>query len=157
LSFTLLQTPLGGWERQLTLLREANVAGVTMHGQVAARAVGLLLGLECSLHPLLTNSVYHEVAGLPLAERVVRMADPAFKARVLPAAGETRGRARVLQDFDHISELGAPPDYEPQPSSSIAERARAAGQEPFDLAYDLLLSDAGRGLLYRPVLNYDDG
>ncbi len=33
----------------------ANAAGVTMRGQVAPRAVGLLLGLECTLHPLLTN------------------------------------------------------------------------------------------------------
>jgi N-acyl-D-aspartate/D-glutamate deacylase len=54
-------------------------------------------------------------------------------------------------------ELADPPDYEPEPSSSIAERARAAGRAPFDLAYDLLLADEGRGLLYRPVLNYDDG
>jgi N-acyl-D-aspartate/D-glutamate deacylase len=157
LSFTLLQTPIGGWERQLALLEEANAAGVTMRGQVAARAVGLLLGLECTLHPLLANAVYHDVAALPLRERVARMADAGFKARVLAAAGEMGGRARILQDFEHMYELRDPPDYEPAPSSSIAERARATGRQPIDLAYDLLLADDGRGLLYRPVLNYDDG
>jgi N-acyl-D-aspartate/D-glutamate deacylase len=157
LSFTLLQTPLGGWERELELLEEANTAGVTMRGQVAARAVGLLLGLECSLHPLLTNHVYQEVGRLPLAERVIRMADPAFRDRALAAAGEASGRARILQDFEHMYELGDPPQYEPRPSSSIAARAQAEGREPMDLAYDVLLSDEGRGLLYRPVLNYDDG
>jgi N-acyl-D-aspartate/D-glutamate deacylase len=157
LSFTLLQTPLGGWEQQLRLLEEANAAGVTMRGQVAARAVGLLLGLECTLHPLLTNAVYHEVAGLPLTERVARMSDPQLRRRVLDAAHESSGRARILQDFDHMYELGDPPDYEPPPPSSVAARARAADREPLDLAYDLLLADEGRGLLYRPVLNYDDG
>jgi N-acyl-D-aspartate/D-glutamate deacylase len=157
LSFTLLQTPLGGWERQLTLLEEANAAGVTMRGQVAARAVGLLLGLECTLHPLLTNPAYREVAELPLAERVARMADPQLKRRVLAAAHESSGRARILHDFEHMYELGDPPDYEPRPSSSVAARARAAGRDPLDLAYDILVSDEGRGLLYRPVLNYNDG
>ena len=55
------------------------------------------------------------------------------------------------------SRLGDPPDYEPQTPASISERARREGRDPLNLAYDLLLADEGRGMLYRPVLNYEDG
>src|SRR5262249_52278304 len=78
LSFSLLQTRLDSWRRLLELLDEANADGVRMRAQVAPRAVGLILGLECTLHPLLTNPVYRDIASLPLAERVAVMSDPAF-------------------------------------------------------------------------------
>ena len=159
LSFTLLQTKRDSWRRQLELLAEANAAGVTMRAQVAPRAVGLLLGLECTLHPLLANPVYREIAALPLAERVAVMSEPEFRARVKEAdeAARSGPGGRMLGGFDHMFELGDPPDYEPQPDASIEARARRDGRDPFDLAYDILLADGGRGFLYRPVLNYDDG
>jgi N-acyl-D-aspartate/D-glutamate deacylase len=158
LSFTLLAHRRDVWRRQLELLDEANAAGVTMRGQVAPRAVGLLLGLECTLHPLMANPVYREVAGKSLTERVAALADPLFKARVFDAETATDSRAgNVLQGFGEMFELGDPPDYEPQPSASIGERARREGRAPLDLAYDLMLADGGLGMLYRPILNYEDG
>jgi N-acyl-D-aspartate/D-glutamate deacylase len=159
LSFTLLQTKRDSWRRQLELLDEANAADVPMRAQVAPRAVGLLLGLECTLHPLLTNEVYREIAALPLAERVATLSDPAFRARVIEEDHADRGKrgGRMLGGFDHMFELDDPPDYEPQPSSSIEARARREGRDPFELAYDIMLRDGGHGFLYRPVLNYDDG
>ena len=132
-----------------------------MTAQVAPRPVGLLLGLQCTLHPLLTNPVYREIADLPLAERVAIMRDPAFKERVLAADAAQRDDAklggRVIQAFDRMFELGDPPDYEPDAASSIAARAERAGRDPLDLAYDLLLEDDGRAMLYVPFLNYGDG
>jgi len=159
LSFTLLQTKRDSWRRQLALLADANAAGVTMRGQVAPRAVGLLLGLECTLHPLLTNHVYRDIAALPLAQRVAVMSDPEFKAKVLAAdaAERTNRGGRLLGGFDQMYELGDPPDYEPDPSSSIDARARREQRDPLDLAYDIMCKDDGRGFLYRPVLNYDGG
>lgn len=159
LSFTLLQTKRDSWRRQLALLASANAAGVTMRGQVAPRAVGLLLGLECTLHPLLTNRVYRDIAALPLAKRIAVMSDPQFKAKVLAADGAepTSSGGRLLGGFDHMYELGDPPDYEPDPSSSIEARARREQRDPLGLAYDIMCKDDGRGFLYRPVLNYDDG
>ena len=160
LSFTLLQARGDSWRRQLELLTAANAAGVVMTGQVAPRAVGLLLGLQCTLHPFLTNSVYRDVAGLPLAERVVILRDPGFKARVVAEAvarRDDRGPGRILGAFDRMFELADPPDYEPGPAASVASRAQREGRDPVDLAYDLLLADDGRAFLYLPILNYDDG
>jgi N-acyl-D-aspartate/D-glutamate deacylase len=155
LSFSLVQVRGDGWRRQLELLGAANRDGVEMRAQVAPRAVGLLLGLECTLHPLLANPVYREIVALPLAERVTTMRDPAFKARVLEAEGG-RGH-RLLQGFERMSVVGDVPNYEPQADDSVAALARGLGREPIDVAYDLLLEDDGHGLLYVPLLNYGDG
>ena len=159
-SFSLVQVRGDAYRRQLDLLTEANAAGIVMRGQVAPRPVGLMLGLECTLHPLLTNRVYREISQLPLAARVAAMSDPQFKARVLDADASQQGSkpgGRIIDEFGRMFELGDPPDYEPDPASSIAARAERAGRSGLDFAYDLLLADEGRSILYLPFLNYADG
>ncbi len=153
LSFSLLQVRGDTWRGLLERLARANADGVKMTGQVAPRPVGLVLGLECTLHPLLTNTVYREIADRPLGERVTALSDPAFRQRVLDAARPDG----LLQSFGNIFELGDPPDYEPTPETSLAARAEREGRAALDLAYDLLLADGGHGLLYLPLLNYADG
>ena len=156
LSFSLVQVAGDAWRRQLELLTQANAEGVEMRAQVAPRAVGLLLGLDCTLHPLLANPVLREIAGRPLAERVAQMSDPTFRDRVLEVERRS-DRPRLIGDLDRLFELGDPPDYEPDPATSIARRAASTGVDPLELAYDLLLGDGGRAFLYLPLLNYDDG
>ncbi|MDQ1535032.1 MAG: hypothetical protein QOF28_2793 [Actinomycetota bacterium] len=161
LSFSLVQVRGDSWRRPLELLSSANADGVKMTAQVAPRAVGLMLGLQCTLHPLLTNPVYREIAASPLAVRVGVMADPNFKEQVLAADASQRDDSklggRLIQAFQRMFELGDPPDYEPEAASSIAARAQREGRTALDLAYDVLLRDGGRAFLYLPSLNYADG
>jgi len=160
LSFSLLQVRAGdGYRRQLELLTIANAEGVTMAAQVAPRAVGLVMGLQCTLHPFLSNPVFGEVAGLALAEQVAILSDPSFKERVLAADADRRGNGprRGLEDMTIVFELGDPPDYEPSPDTCVARRAGRDGIDPMELAYDLMLADGGTAFLYLPVLNYGDG
>ncbi len=164
LSFSLVQVQGDTWRRQLELLDAANADGVAMRAQVAPRAVGLLLGLQCTLHPFLTNPVVRTIADRPLAERVAAMAEPAFRERALAAERDRRaerdrqgGPGRLIHALDRMYELGDPPDYEPDPATSIASRAERTGRDPLDLAYDLLLADGGRAFLYLPLFNYADG
>jgi N-acyl-D-aspartate/D-glutamate deacylase len=162
MSFSLLQTGRrGSWRRQLELLAEANAAGVPMTAQVAPRAVGLLLGLQCTLHPFLANPVFREIAGLPLDRQVAAMADPSFRERLVGAArarrDDDRRGGRLLDGFADMYELGDPPDYEPDPATSLAARAERDGSDPVDLAYDLVTADGGRTFLYVPLFNYADG
>jgi N-acyl-D-aspartate/D-glutamate deacylase len=141
-------------ERLLELLERANAEGVPMRGQASARAIGILLGLQCTLHPFLGNPAMAEVAAAPPAEQARAMADPAFRARVLEHASRAPG---MLGAWDRMYELGDPPEYEPDPSTSIAARAAREGREPADLAYDLVAGDEGRTLLYMPIINWLDG
>jgi N-acyl-D-aspartate/D-glutamate deacylase len=161
LSFSLVQTRGDAWRHQLALLSDATAAGVEMRAQVAPRAVGLLLGLQCTLHPLLTNPVYREIAALPLAERVAFLERDDVKARVLDADADAGPGAalggRLLHAFGRMFELADPPDYEPDPAMSVAARAAREGRSALDLAYDLLLADGGRAMLYLPSLNWADG
>jgi N-acyl-D-aspartate/D-glutamate deacylase len=158
LSFSLAWGRDGGWRRPLELLSEARADGVQMSAQVPARAVGLLLGLQCTLHPLLVNPVFGRFAHLALDEQVRALSEPGIKEEALAAharSHEQRPSRSPILRFDQMFELADPPDYEPHLSTSIAARAQREGRAPIDLAYDLLLADGGRSFLYMPTLSWD--
>jgi N-acyl-D-aspartate/D-glutamate deacylase len=154
LSISLLQAAPGdGYQSKLALLDAAHAEGLTMRAQVAARAVGILLGLQGSVNPLARTITFQSVAGLPLAEQARQLSAPERREALL----EELRTARQLFPLDRVFELGSPPEYEPGPDDSVAARAARAGVAPEDLYVDLLLADEGRALLYLPFLNYFDG
>jgi N-acyl-D-aspartate/D-glutamate deacylase len=142
----------------LALIAQSTADGLPIKAQVCGRAVGVVLGLETTLHPFTTHPAYRAIAQLPLAERCARLADPELRARLLDDPRETHGfSAAVLRNWSKMFELTAVPDYEPRADASIAARAQALGVPPAALALDVLLARGGRGLLYVPHLNYADG
>ncbi|HEY1741278.1 MAG TPA: amidohydrolase family protein, partial [Acidimicrobiia bacterium] len=154
LSFSLVQSSPGArYCGQLELLDRAHAEGLAMRAQVAPRAVGVLVGLEGSVNPLRRLSAYADVAALPLDERARRLCEPATRAGLV---AELRA-AGVRLPLDRLFVLGDPPDYEPDPNTSIAARAERDGADPLDLLAEFLLADHGRALLYMPFLNYFDG
>jgi N-acyl-D-aspartate/D-glutamate deacylase len=163
LSVSLIQTHYDptGYRTVLKRIAAANAAGLPVRAQVAARAVGLVMGLELTLHPFMTNPLWREVAYLPLAGQVARLSQPGVKAAVLAAQTEEKNSAliggRLINKFGLMYELTDPPQYEPDPRDSIAARAERAGRDAASLAYDLLLADGGHGLLYVMTANFDDG
>ena len=158
LSFTLVEGPAypEGWRTLLKLVEAANAAGVRLKGQVAARAVGLTFGLDLSFNPFSFRPGYREIAHLPLAERVARMRDPQLRARILAEADENPDRSigGMGRMVEQMFRLGDPPDYEPPPRQRFSSRAAALGVSADAVAYDELLGDEGRALLYLPVANY---
>ncbi len=148
------------WRRVLDRIQDARARGIDLTAQVAIRPVSLLLGLQSSMHPFITCPTYRrELASLPLAERVERMRDPEMRATLIEEhASRTRGMSGVVaQSFHKMFPLGDPPDYEPAPEHSIEARARAAGIEPVEMAYDQLLVRDGKELMLFPLANYTDG
>ena len=138
----------------------ANADGLTMTGQVAPRAVGLILGLECTLNPFLTNPVYREIADRPLTERVAALRHPDVRRRLLTRATEqSRDKlgANLISRFELLFEMADEPDYEPALDTSIAAVAAQRGTTPEEVALDAMLADDGHGLIYLPFLNYVDG
>jgi N-acyl-D-aspartate/D-glutamate deacylase len=59
--------------------------------------------------------------------------------------------------FDRLFRLNDPPNYEPTADDSIAAEATRRGLRPEEVAYEAMLEDGGRALLYSPFLNYTDG
>ena len=160
LSVSLAQAEMApdAWKRLLGWVEETAESGLPMRAQVAGRPVGLMLGLDATLNPFIAHPSFREIADLGLAEKVARLKDPAVRARMLdeaPASDNPFMQA-VLQNFEKMFVLGDPPDYEQDPSRSLGAQARARGIAPEALAYDLMLEDDGRAMLYFPFLNYAD-
>ncbi|NPU12122.1 amidohydrolase family protein [Bradyrhizobium sp. 83002] len=146
------------WRQTLAEINAAAARGLSVTAQIAARPVGLLLGLELSRNPLQTHPSYQAIAHLPLAERVTRMRDPQLRAAILSEqASATDDPLFFKPNYDKMYLLGDPPDYEQPPERSLGSQARARGCRPEELAYDAMLTDGGRGMLYVPFLNYSDG
>ncbi|WP_315759424.1 MULTISPECIES: N-acyl-D-amino-acid deacylase family protein [unclassified Bradyrhizobium] len=146
------------WRQTLAEINAAAARGLSVTAQIAARPVGLLLGLELSRNPLQTHPSYQAIAHLPLAERVARMRDSELRAAILgEQASATDDPLFFKPNYDKMYLLGDPPDYEQPPERSLGAQARARGCRPEELAYDAMLTDNGRGMLYVPFLNYSDG
>jgi N-acyl-D-aspartate/D-glutamate deacylase len=162
-SVSLVQFPLkpGAYREVLAQLAAANDAGLVIRAQVAARAVGLLMGLQCTLHPFMTNPVWQRLAGLAVAEQAQAMRDPEIRAAMLASQTGERNRnligGRLIYKYELMYELTDPPVYEPDPRDCIAARAARDGREPADLAYDIMTGDEGRGMLYVVSANYVSG
>jgi N-acyl-D-aspartate/D-glutamate deacylase len=161
LSFSLVQFPREPERHRELLARidRAQAAGLRIKAQVAARAVGLILGLENTLNPFMTNPVWRrQLAELTPPEQAARMREPDLRARIVEAHTGEKDRGRLggtlIQRFDLMYELADPPDYEPRREDSVAARAERAGRQPVELAYDIV---AAGGLLYLPSLNYAHG
>ncbi len=124
--------------------------------QVAGRPAGLLLGLETSLHPFQQHPTMLRLADLPLPQRVAELRRPEVKSAILAEQTGFTGRFNhdVAHGFHKMYPLGTDPDYEPDPSDCVAARADRAGRDPYELAYDLLLQDEGRALLFFPLTDF---
>ncbi|KYK46509.1 amidohydrolase [Bradyrhizobium liaoningense] len=146
------------WRQTLDEINAAARRGLSVTAQIAARPVGLLLGLELSRNPFQTHPSYRAIAHLPLQERLARLHQPDVRKAILSeTATATDDPLFFRPDYDKMFLLGDPPDYEQPPENALGAQARRHGRQPEELAYDAMLSDEGRGMLYVPFLNYSDG
>jgi N-acyl-D-aspartate/D-glutamate deacylase len=157
LSVSLMQSHVtpDTWRETLSRIEVANAQGLVMRAQVGARGIGVVLGLSCRLHPFAACPSFAPLRDLAPAEISRRMVDPELRARVL--AESAAMPPNLLIRYDTMFELADPPDYEPEPSTSITARAARQGRPPAELAWELLMAGDGRALLYAPVMNYSAG
>ena len=142
-----------GWRRLLDAIAEANSDGMDVTAQVAARPVGLLLGLQTSVNPLGGSPTARALAGRPLREQLAELRRTEVRDAVLAEMAQARSVFR----FDRLFPLTDPPNYEPSFDDSVAAAAGRAGVEPEAFVYDYVLGDDGSAMLYVPFLNYSDG
>ena len=141
----------------LAEIARANEGGGKVYAQVSGRTAGLLLCLDGTLHPFQAKPSFRALLGLPREERIARMKDPAVREAIITEESGGRGGEMAdlfLRGWHKMFRLGDPPNYEPDRSECFAERAKAEGRRPEDIAYDTLLEFDGHGLIYFPLLNY---
>lgn len=144
------------WRDALARLEQFNREGLQVRAQVGGRPVGVLMGLDLTLHPFVLHPSYAAIAGLPRAERLARLADPKFRAVLLaeePGQGVVFDRA-LLTRFEEMFLLEGEPDYEQTADQSVAAIARRRGITPQELALEHMLEQDGTRLLLTPMANY---
>ena len=162
LSFSLLQMATGdehGWSQYLQALEQANADGLKIKGQVYPRPVGLLFGLDLSFHPFSLHPSFRPLAELSLADKVAALRDPALRAQLLSEKPtDTNPFFQAIVEASTATYLmGEPPVYNPAPSDRLDRIATREGRTAAEVAYDLLLENDGRNILFLPGANFRDG
>ena len=163
LCFTLTQSTRHPkrWREVLDRVNAANaIDGVTIRPQVLPRPLGMLLGHELSLNPFrMCPSYAREIAPLPQALKLERLRNSAMRARLIRESPLEPKQIlyRLGRTFERMFEIGDTINYEPALSESIAARARRAGVDPLELAYDLMLERDGTAMLFLAASNYANG
>ena len=152
------------WRELYDLTDAANAAGAQLVPMTINRPGGLLLSWE-TFHPFVDRPSYLEVAGLPLAQRLRALRDPARRQRILEEPTQTpmlKHAATIV-----MSSLGstfAPNTQclaEPDPANSLARRIEHTGATPLEGLYDALCDAAeqaeGPGFLNVFMGNYAEG
>jgi len=133
--------------------------GADLWPQVAGRGFGLLSGHFTTYCLLDQIPAYQELKdrGLSADELVTALRTPEVRGAIESWQPDPATAERMVQAFVTTFILGDPPEYEPGPERSLAGIAAATGRPALSVAYDAMLEDDGRGLLYVPILNYSDG
>jgi N-acyl-D-aspartate/D-glutamate deacylase len=161
LSYSLLQHDFmpHRWKEVLRRTDLARLGGLDIKAQVACRAIGMIHGLECSMHPFFMTASYKAIAHLDLTDRVRELQQPSLRARILAEAAvplDNRRLESITQHFHKYFPIHAHANYEPSVEDSIAGIAQSRGVSAAELAYDMLLQDEGRQKFYFPLYNYTD-
>jgi N-acyl-D-aspartate/D-glutamate deacylase len=145
------------WRDITGWIADANRSGVPMLGQVLTRPTGIILGFEISQNPFLGRPSYDAIADLPFEQKIAALRQPETRAAILSEETDNDSLRRRVRRWDRMFPMTDPPNYEPPPEDSIEAQAMRMGRDPAGLAYDLLLENNGRTLLYRPLSNYSYG
>ena len=176
---TVLQTS-GDAVKTILFCEEQFLKGKNVRPQFPGRNVGMMFGLESSLHPFIGHPSYRDIAELPLVERVKIMKDPAFKEKLLNETpnfateiektmneqGSTKSSEEIkeaanlglklISNYDTQFILGDPPNYEPGKEDSIAALAASKGTSELEIIYDEFLKNEGANMVYACFTPYDN-
>jgi len=148
------------WRETLAQIHAARKDGLNVTGQIGSRSIGMLMGLETSMHPFAIRAAWQEVADLTPAERLARLRDDEhLRQRLIndqPARDDMI--AQIIEGaLSKTFRLAEPLDYEPAPDASLVAQAKQRGMHPLALALEWMLEDDGKGMMLYPFENYADG
>jgi N-acyl-D-aspartate/D-glutamate deacylase len=144
------------WREIADACGAARAQGHDMYGQVVGRPVGVIFGLELSQHPFHGCASFDAFAHLPHAERVQKMMEPETRAAIIAQAQlpPESGPYLPTRQFHLYYAMGEKPNYAPPESERFDHLAASRGISMAEVAYDVLMSENGWGLIYWPARNY---
>lgn len=146
------------WREDLRLLEQAQADGLNILAQVSGRPVGILESWSATVNPFMLCPTWGLIGQLPEHERLEELARPDVRAALtteVPAVWSDF-IASITRSWDKLYPFSGEADYEPDPAATCAGLAAARGVEPAEVAYDQMMSENGRGLLYYPLFNYSN-
>ena len=176
---TFLQTS-GDAVKTILFAEEQFLKGKNIRPQFPGRNVGLMFGLESSLHPFIQYPAYKEIADLPLDQKFEVMKDPDFKKKLLSQQPDFKSeieiqlaknpnnktREEIAKDVELPTKLtsnyetqfilGTPPNYEPGKEDSIAAIATNRGISELEVMYDEMIKNNGTNLIYAAFTPYEN-
>lgn len=176
---TFLQTS-GDAVKTILFAEEQFLKGKNIRPQFPGRNVGLMFGLESSLHPFIQYPAYKEIADLPLDQKFKVMKDPDFKKKLLSQQPDFKSeieiqlaknpnnktREEIAKDVELPTKLtsnyetqfilGTPPNYEPGKEDSIAAIATNRGISELEVMYDEMIKNNGTNLIYAAFTPYEN-
>jgi N-acyl-D-aspartate/D-glutamate deacylase len=151
------------WQRLMSGVHAARRQGAPVTAQIAGRPVGVMLGVDTNLNPFSIRPSWQELLRLPPEQRLTRMQDPAFRAKLLSEQHSPELLKRLSQfrqfittSWDRMFPMGDPPNYEPHPDESIGAMSKRSNRTPDEIAYDYLAAGADK-FLYFPIVGYNGG
>ncbi len=145
------------WRNVLAMLEQTNAEDGMATAQIMPRPIGLIAGLELTVHPFVLCPSWAKIADLPIDEQVKAMRDPELRSALITEDFEKGHPFNALaRDWDWLFPLDDPPDYAPPREMSMAGQAAAKGCTPQEIAYDRILKTNGRGLFLAALGNYEN-
>ncbi len=176
---TFLQTN-GDAVKTILFSEEQFLKGKNIRPQFPGRNVGLMFGLESSLHPFIQYPAYKEIADLPLDQKFEIMKDPNFKNKLLSQQPDFESEIKIqlannpnnktkeeiakdvelptklTSNYESQFILGTPPNYEPGKEDSIASIAINRGITELEVMYDEMIKNNGANLIYAAFTPYEN-
>lgn len=145
------------WRRVLEMLERTHAGGGVANAQVMPRPIGLIAGLELTVHPFVLCPTWRKIAKLTIADQVAAMRDSAIRAALL-TEDFTPGHPfnELARNWRWLFPLDDPPDYAPPAHMSMAGQAAARGCTPQEIAYERILDTNGKGLFLAALGNYEN-
>jgi len=147
------------WRELMDESLRAVAEGADLWPQVAGRGFGLLSGHFTTYSLFDQVPAYQELKAKQLSqdELVDALRSAEVRRSIESWEPDEATRDRMDKAFQTTYTLGSPPEYEPGPERSLTAIAAASGRTALAVAYDAMLEEDGRGLLYVPILNYSNG
>jgi N-acyl-D-aspartate/D-glutamate deacylase len=146
------------WRETHAQIRAARDKGLSVNGQVGCRPIGVMMGLETTVHPFSTHPAWAAMSNLSPAQRIERLKrDQALRRVLVDQRPDDEHTRTIEQALPRTYVMDESYDYEPHTFDSHAARAMARGVSAWTLALEAMMANDGKGLLTHTFENYSEG